>query len=780
MDSFREVEYMDEPAPRRRRRRRRRRHRGRWKALLTLIVLVLAVIAAYRLTDGFSALHMPVKVSLKNTDTEFDYDLTRLAAQISDDMYVGDCGAAEAEELRSCAKENPDWADELEFMAEHIEIYSEEAVKTALLGPEKTPFALLSAFCEPNSSGLNAEIKVEDGEIPYLLQYDYRWCYHAYGSSVMGFTACGPTCLSMAAIGLTGNTDYTPAYIADRAEASGHYVDGAGTAWSLFSEGAAEFGLRGEMISAGRRELAERLDRGEIIIASMLPGDFTTSGHFIVIYGHNFFGFKVYDPNSIERSERTWTYDSLAPQIAQLWSLTAVSSPVSGGSDSDSVDSEGTSGEIYVADCEEFITLRERPDVNADAITTIPKGGEMTLISFEGDFALVEYAGQRGYVLASYIEPKSGAAAGLAAASAGEAFIADCEEYITLRAEPDVESSELGTIARGSEMTLVGFDGAFAQVEYGGQRGWVLSTYIVPKNDSAVPTADFGYGDVQSGLERLASEYPGEVEVSSIGRSVEGRELLCAVVGDAGAKYNVLIQGCIHGRESMSAYLVLSQVEYLLESGAPEDVRFHFIPMVNPDGAEISRTGQLGEAQKAIYAADLAAGHTELGEYEYARQWKANAAGVDLNRNFDALWQSLSSREGPSCENYRGASPEDQPESRALADYTRAVEPDATLSYHTAGSLIYADYADASEAVNAASRSLGRALGEASGYGLSDTETLDDGGYKDWAASALGIPSVTIELGYGDSPQRLAAYPTVRLRNESAPLTVADWLRQNC
>ena len=197
-------------------------------------------------------------------------------------------------------------------------------------------------------------------------------------------------------------------------------------------------------------------------------------------------------------------------------------------------------------------------------------------------------------MLASYIEPKSGAAAGLAAASAGEAFIADCEEYITLRAEPDVESSELGTIARGSEMTLVGFDGAFAQVEYGGQRGWVLSTYIVPKNDSAVPTADFGYGDVQSGLERLASEYPGEVEVSSIGRSVEVR-----------------------------------------------------------------------------------------------------------------------------------------------------------------------------------------ALGEASGYGLSDTETLDDGGYKDWAASALDIPSVTIELGYGDSPQRLAAYPTVRLRNESAPLTVADWLRQN-
>ena len=33
---------------------------------------------------------------------------------------------------------------------------------------------------------------------PYLLQYDSRWCFHGFGSSFMGFTACGPTCLSMA------------------------------------------------------------------------------------------------------------------------------------------------------------------------------------------------------------------------------------------------------------------------------------------------------------------------------------------------------------------------------------------------------------------------------------------------------------------------------------------------------------------------------------------------------------------------------------------------------
>ena len=237
-------------------------------------------------------------------------------------------------------------------------------------------------------------------------------------------------------------------------------------------------------------------------------------------------------------------------------------------------------------------------------------------------------------------------------------------------------------------------------------------------------------------------------------------------------------QGGIHGREYIGAYLVCCQLEHVLELGVPEDVRFHFIPMTNPDGVEISRTRTLGEAQLGIYRQQLAAGLTELSEPEYAAQWKANAAGVDLNRNFDAGWAQIDGGAAPASEGFKGAAPEDQPESRALAEYTRSVMPDATLSYHSSGSLIYADYAGAPAEVNAASRSLGAALGAAAGYPLAETESLDEGGFKDWAASALGIPSVTVELGYGEDPQRLGACAVVRQRNEEAPYVAADWLRQ--
>lgn len=700
MSNFREVEYMEEPV-RRRLRRRRRRRRGCLGPLFALVFICLGLYAAWRLTDGFGGFGLPVRLDLGNTDTEFTYDLASLGAQVSPEMYLDECGAQEAEQLRALAKEAPEWAEELEFMARHIGIYTEEAVKTALGGAEKTPFVLLTPFREPDESGLDARIELEEGELPYLLQYDARWCFHGYGSSVMGFTACGPTCLSMAAMGLTGDARLTPARIADAAEAAGHYVPGSGTAWSLFTEGAEMFGLRGEAISAGRTALRERLEAGEVIIASMLPGDFTTSGHFIVIYGANLLGFKVYDPNSPERSSRLWSYDRLAPQIAQLWSITAADGSGSGSQEQGQTQAQAGAGELFIADCEEFITLRSAPDVGAEAITTIPRGAEMTLIRFEGGFAYVEYAGQRGYV---------------------------------------------------------------------------LSTYIVPKSDSAAPTSAFGCEDLEEGLRRLAEAYPGQLELGSIGESAEGRSIALAVVGAAGAERELLIQGGIHGREGLSSYVVLCQIEYLLEAGVPEGTRFHFIPMVNPDGVEISRTGRLGAAQEAIYESDLAAGLTEPGEEAYARTWKANAAGVDLNRNFDAGWELLDGRSAPSAEGWRGSAPEDQPESRALAEYTRALMPDATISCHTAGSVIYADYAGAAAEVNAASLSLAEALGAAAGYGIGDTDELDAGGYKDWCAGELGIPSVTVELGWGESPLRTGAAATLRFRNETAPLIAAEWL----
>ena len=58
-----------------------------------------------------------------------------------------------------------------------------------------------------------------------------------------------------------------------------------GTSWSLMSEGCSYFGLTADELSLSEASVFNALDSGCPIICSVRPGDFTTTGHFIVIYG---------------------------------------------------------------------------------------------------------------------------------------------------------------------------------------------------------------------------------------------------------------------------------------------------------------------------------------------------------------------------------------------------------------------------------------------------------------------------------------------------------------
>ena len=128
--------------------------------------------------------------------------LSRLEGQITPDMALNECAPEYAAALRELAAEKPLQADRLNFIARHIDIYSEAAVKTAMQSEEKLDFALEIPFRAPDTSGLDALADLSGGGLPYFRQYDARWGYHAYGSGVLGITGCGPACLAMAAAGL--------------------------------------------------------------------------------------------------------------------------------------------------------------------------------------------------------------------------------------------------------------------------------------------------------------------------------------------------------------------------------------------------------------------------------------------------------------------------------------------------------------------------------------------------------------------------------------------------
>lgn len=165
--------------------------------------------------------------------------------------------------------------------------------------------------------------EVTAGVIPHLLQWDERWGYQIYGDNMIAVNGCGPTVISMVAAGLTGDNTITPYRVAKFAEQNGYYEGDAGTSWALMTEGAAQFGIHGEEMGLSEEAVFSALENGNPIICSMSPGEFTTTGHFIVLVGIEDGKIRVNDPNSVKRSEKLWDYETLYPQISNLWVYTA-------------------------------------------------------------------------------------------------------------------------------------------------------------------------------------------------------------------------------------------------------------------------------------------------------------------------------------------------------------------------------------------------------------------------------------------------------------------------
>lgn len=194
-----------------------------------------------------------------------------------------------------------------------------------------------------------------------------------------------------------------------------------------------------------------------------------------------------------------------------------------------------------------------------------------------------------------------------------------------------------------------------------------------------------------------------------IGYSFCGREIFAFHVGeDTGRQF--ISTYAIHGREWICARLAIKHIKKGVKGGGG-----WLIPLVNPDGAEIS------QGSKPL--------------------WKANARGVDLNCNFDADWGSgRLNTKTRGAENCIGDYPFSETETQALKNFTLKIRPFVTLSFHTKGNEIYWLYSGKGDGRGA------EILARATGY-KPRIIYGSAGGYKDWCIQKLGIPSYTVECG---------------------------------
>ena len=184
--------------------------------------------------------------------------------------------------------------------------------------PETRDFVLNYPFREDTAVDLSGFSR---DTVPLFLQYDPMWGYERYGSSVIAVTGCGPTCLAMAGYYLTGDAGFNPVDVARFAEKRGYYASGYGSSWTLISQGAETLGLTATELPLVKKKITTALESGAPVILALGPGDFTSSGHYIVLSGMEEGLFRVNDPNSRENSGRLWSYETLEPQIRNIWRL---------------------------------------------------------------------------------------------------------------------------------------------------------------------------------------------------------------------------------------------------------------------------------------------------------------------------------------------------------------------------------------------------------------------------------------------------------------------------
>ncbi len=296
-------------------------------------------------------------------------------------------------------------------------------------------------------------------------------------------------------------------------------------------------------------------------------------------------------------------------------------------------------------------------------------------------------------------------------------------------------------------------------------------------------------------IRELQKQYPEQLQVDILAQTADGRQIYEIVFGNPAAEKQIVIHAGIHAREYMTSQLVMTQLEFYLayqNEGTLEGQRFselfeqvaiHLVPMVNPDGISISQFGLEGvqssyirENIEAWYKRDKENGATSYSFANYMKYWKANARGVDLNRNFDYGFEEFVGAKAPGAQKYKGTAAASEEESEALAELTEKVQPVFTISYHATGSVIYWDYGQTG-ALRDVCKRLVDVIHDTNGneirYAASDKQ--DAAGYGDWCVMSQGIPSATVEIGVGTAPMGIEEFVNVWERNAMMWASLASY-----
>jgi len=329
-------------------------------------------------------------------------------------------------------------------------------------------------------------------------------------------------------------------------------------------------------------------------------------------------------------------------------------------------------------------------------------------------------------------------------------FVKDSVVYASLRELVDLTGYSLtysdGVITVGD---AADFTGMYQSIAVSDISDYVYSTYPCPAEYVVYPYQAYSYETMLSDAKKLQRMYPELIKTSSIGKSVENRDLLLIEFGKGPNK--IFVCGAHHAREYISTTYLMYAIDryaYAAKNNALwgkynpkailDGVTFCIVPMVNPDGVNLVQNG--------INATNNAAALSTMGLYDGTkygyRSWKANINGVDVNWNYDKDWYiSRNKHSTRGSTGFNGDMPHTEPETIAVSNYVDTHPFDAYLSFHSQGQIFY--WADSVSRPTY----LQDAIKKDTGFTPSkDPVSKVGGSFFDYVYRKYDKPTITVEL----------------------------------
>nr|WP_251025712.1 M14 family zinc carboxypeptidase [Bacillus sp. ISL-47] len=255
-------------------------------------------------------------------------------------------------------------------------------------------------------------------------------------------------------------------------------------------------------------------------------------------------------------------------------------------------------------------------------------------------------------------------------------------------------------------------------------------------------------------IKDLASRYPDIIKYKSIGNSEYGRPIYAVSLGTGNA--NLFINGSHHAREWMTTNLSMNMLEEYAKmykgqqtfggynvKKVLDETTIWFVPMVNPDGVTLQQYG-LSKFPSSVHSSLI---KMNEGSTDFKR-WKANAKGIDLNRQYNADWANIRNNyPSPRWSNYKGTAPEQAAETKAIVKFTKEINPDMAIAYHTSGEILYWYFHQSGSRLTR-DQNYAKKISQYTGYNMvAPTSNPSGGGYTDWFVLKYGRPGFTPELG---------------------------------